>query len=213
MRFNDRADAGRQLAQQLLQYKDSPDVMVIALPRGGVVTGFEIAHTLGVPLDIVVPRKIGAPGQPELAVGALTEEGEPLLNELLMKKLGISTIDILSTIQEERKEAQRRLRLYRGDRKPLNLKDKTVILVDDGIATGSTMRAAIATVRVRGAKKIIVAVPVSSPEILNEIGQEVDSVICLHTPEVFWGVGAFYDRFAQTEDETVVELIDKAILG
>ena len=194
MRFKDRADAGRQLAHQLLQYKDSPDVMVVALPRGGVVTGFEIAQALGVPLDIVVPRKIGAPGQPELAVGALTEEGVPLLNELLIKKLGISDVDVRFTIEEEKKEAQRRLLLYRGDRNPLNLKGKIVILVDDGIATGATMRAAIATVRVRGAKKIIVAVPVSSPEILNEIGQEVDSVICLHTPEVFWGVSAFYNE-------------------
>ena len=210
MRFKDRSDAGKQLAKQLMQYKNNPNAIIIGLPRGGVVTAFEVARALELPLDIVVPRKIGAPGDPELAVGALTEDGIAIFNEDLMKALGLTEDDVKHIIDAEKKEAIRRLTLYRGDRAPLNLEDKIVILIDDGIATGATMRAAIASAQKKGAQKIVVAVPVSPPQVIERIKKEVDEIICLQIPEFFWGVGAFYDVFAQTEDEEVIALMKKS---
>jgi len=209
MRFRDRSDGGKKLAVLLTMYKDHPDAIIIGLPRGGVVTAFEVAKVLNLPLDIIVPRKIGAPTNPELAVGALTQEGDIVWNETLFKSLGLTVDDLANTIEEEKAESARRLQVYRGNRLPLNLKNKIVILVDDGIATGATMRAAVASARVQGAKKIVVAVPVSPPEALKQIKKEVDEVVCLQTPEVFFGVGAFYEIFAQTEDQEVIDLLEK----
>ena len=211
MRFRDRADGGQRLAKKLLTYKNNPKAIVLGLPRGGVVTAYEVAKELSLPLDIIVTRKIGAPGQEELAVGALTQEGKPIFNQELLESLGLSEQDVAAIIEKEKKEAQRLLATYRGNRAPLDVKNKIAIIVDDGIATGATMRAAVATARNLGALKIIVAVPVAPPESLKEIRKEADEVICLFIPEVMLGVGAFYDLFAQTDDATVIELLRKVI--
>ena len=172
MRFKDRVDGGKQLAVLLTKYKNNTDAIIIGLPRGGVVIAFEVSKELNLPLDIIVPRKIGAPTNPELAVGALTQEGAIVWNEALRKSLGLSPDDLKDIIAAEKKEAARRLRVYRGNRQPLNLKNKIVILVDDGIATGATMRAAISSARIQGAKFIVVAVPVSPMQVLEKIKQQ-----------------------------------------
>ncbi len=209
MMFKNRADAGRKLVPFLEHYKDNKNVIVIALPRGGIVTGYEIARELNVPLDIVVPRKIGAPMQEELAIGALTQDGNIMLNEVAMAKLGIKQTDIQATIEKEMQEAQRRLKTYRGDRPPLDLQDKIVLLVDDGIATGFTMRAAIESVRARGAKKIIIVVPVAPPDTVNQLLRVVDDVVCLAQPKPFGAISRFYQDFGQTTDQEVIELLQK----
>jgi predicted phosphoribosyltransferase len=205
--FHDRIDAGKKLAKHLQQYAGQPDVVVIGLPRGGVVVAAEVARELQVSLDIIIPRKIGAPGQEELAVGALTEDGTVQLNEELMQILGLSSADLTQIIEREKQEAKRRLKLYRGNRPPRILKDKTVILVDDGIATGSTIQAAIASAYEEGAKKIIVAIPVGPAITIKELKKEVDEVVCLQMPESFLGVSQFYRNFAQTSDEKVIRLM------
>ena len=207
MKFKDRVDAGRQLADALESYQAKDDVVVIGLPRGGVVTAFEVAQILELALDIILTRKIGAPMQPELAVGALTQDGEPTFDQNLMEQLGLTQKDLEPVVAEERQEAKRRLQLYRGDKLPLDLNGKTVIMVDDGIATGATMRAAIKSARSLGAEKIVVAVPVSPADSLEKIKREVDDTVCLYVPAVFFGVGGFYEQFAQTEDEQVIRLL------
>lgn len=208
-RFKDRVDAGKQLVSHLERYKNNLDAIVIGLPRGGVPVAFEVAKALGVPLDIVVSRKIGAPGRPELAVGAITEDGSVMLNRELMTMVGVNEEQLRVTIEAEKREAQRRLTLYRGDQPPLDLKDKITILVDDGIATGSTMLAAIVSARAHGAKKVIVAIPVAPADGVQKISKEADEVVCLSTPDFFPGVGYFYDTFGQTEDEEVIALMQK----
>lgn len=210
MVFKDRVDAGKLLAQQLLEYKDKPEVIVLGLPRGGVVTAFEIAKILDVPLDIVVPRKIGAPLNPELAVAAIAEDGSIIINDQLMNNLGLQLDDLQDLITTEKQEAARRMKLYRIGRPPLELAGKTVILVDDGIATGATMRAAISSVRSRGAKSIVVAVPVAPPDAIEEIRSEVEDLVCLFMTENFLGIGDFYDEFSQTKDQEVIDLMAKA---
>lgn len=210
MLFRDRVDAGKQLAQRLIGYKDKPETIVLGLPRGGVVTAYEVARILDLPLDIIVSRKIGAPHNQELAVAAIAEDGSIIINDQLMNDLGLQLDDLQNLISKEKKEAARRMKLYRADRKPLELAGKTVILVDDGIATGATMRAAITSVRSRGAKSIIVAVPVAPAESLDEIRSEVDDLICLSAPELFFGVGGFYEEFSQTEDQEVVDLMARS---
>jgi putative phosphoribosyl transferase len=207
LRFKDRVDAGKKLAQKLLSYQSDPTVMVVGLPRGGVVVAYEVAHLLQVPLDIIVPRKIGMPANPELALGAITQEGEPVWNEALIKSFHIHKEDLKDILEQEKREAARRLSLYRKSHLAQDFKNKTVILIDDGIATGATMRAAIAGIRAQGAKKIIVAVPVAPLEILEEIEKEADEIICLAVPRMFYGVGQFYDSFAQTTDEEVIALM------
>ncbi len=210
IRFKDRIDGGKKLAVLLASYKNNPNAIVIGLVRGGMITADQVAQALNLPLDLIVPRKISAPSSPELAVGALTQEGTIVWNNSLLKQLGLTIADLAENIEKEKKESVRRLHLYRDKRLPLNLKDKFVILVDDGIATGATMRAAIASARAQGAKKIIVAIPVSSRDALKKIEKEVDEVVCVTVPEVFWGVGGFYDIFDQTEDEEVIALMKKA---
>jgi len=209
IRFKDRVQAGRMLAQKLEKYKDRQDVIVIGLPRGGVPTAFEVAIYLHAPLDVIVSRKIASPAQPEFALGALTQEGEPFFDERLLRMVGVSKEDLQMVVEAERKEAQRRLALYRGNRPPLDLTNKIAILVDDGIATGATMLATILFARASNAKKIVVAIPVSPPDSLEKIKKEADEVVCLDTPSVFWGVGGFYDSFFQTTDQEVIELINK----
>jgi len=213
MIFKSRIDAGQKLAQALKKYKNLENGIVLALPRGGVVVGYEVAKKLNLPLDIICPRKIGAPGNPEFAIGAITETGEGIFDEETIKTYGISKEYIENEIKKEKAEAERRLKLYRGKRPCLVLKDKTVIIVDDGLATGLTMRAAIKTVRSRGAKKIIVAIPIGPPDSIEIVKREVDEIIYLDAPFFFGAVGAFYEEFGQTTDEEVIELLRKVTIN
>lgn len=210
MIFKNRVDAGQKLSQALEKYKDAKDTVILALPRGGVVAGYEAAKKLNLPLDIVVPRKIGAPGNPEFAIGAITETGEGIFNEETIKTYGISKEYIESEIKKEKAEAERRLKLYRGKRPCLVLKNKTVIILDDGLATGLTMRAAIRTVKSRKPKKIVVAFPIGPSDSIEILKREVDEVVYLDAPFFFGAVGAFYEEFGQTTDEEVIDLLKKA---
>jgi len=205
--FRDRVDAGRQLAQKLMQYKNDPNAIVLGLPRGGVPVAAEVADALKLPLDIVVTRKIGAPFNEELAVGALTQDGDVIWNETIMQMNQLTPEDLSDTIAKETKEAQRRLQLYRPGRGPLELKGKTVLLIDDGIATGATMLAAIKYVKDAGARTIIVGSPIATPDTLEKITPLVDEVVCLLIPKIFLGISAFYREFGQTSDEQVIEIM------
>jgi len=210
MIFKNRVDAGQKLVEKLKQYKDQKETLILALPRGGVVVAFEVAKALNLPLDLVVPRKIGAPFNEEYAIGAITETGEGIFDLEAIASLKVTKDYLDKKVAEEKNEAERRLKAYRQDRPPLNLEYKTVIIVDDGIATGLTMRAAIKSVKEKKAKKIIVAVPTSAKDSLQTIKNETDEVICLDTPLFFGAVGAFYQEFGQTTDEEVIELMKKS---
>ena len=210
MIFKNRQEAGQKLALALKKFKDKKDALILALPRGGVVVAYEIARDLNLPLDLVVPRKIGAPFNEEYAIGAITETGEGIFNQEAISSLNISQTYLNSKVAEERKEAERRLKIYRHDREPLNLANKTVIIVDDGIATGLTMRAAIKSVKEKKAVKIIVAVPVTATDSLKIIEKEADEVIYLDAPSFFGAVGEFYEEFAQTTDQEVIDLMNKS---
>ena len=205
--FQDRTDAGRQLAEELLSYAGRDDAIVLALPRGGVPVAFEVAQRLGVPLDVFVVRKLGVPGHEELAMGAIASGGIRVLNEDVLYVLpdAQSIVEMVTAI--EREELKRRERDYRGDRPAPEVRGRTVILVDDGLATGATMRAAAAALRQQGAAKIIVAVPVGAPGTCHEIRSVADEVVCLQTPGSFMGVGQYYEDFSQTTDEEVRELL------
>lgn len=209
MLFQDRSDAAKKLIPLLDKYRGRPDVIVLGLPRGGVVTAYEIAHALGVALDITCARKIGAPFNPELAIGAVTESGGAVFNEDLLLRLSIPDEMIQASVQAAQAEALRRVQTYRKGRPPLVLQDKVVILVDDGLATGATMKAAIQSVISMGALHIVVAVPVSPPDTLEEISALVDEVACLYAPYDFMAVGQFYRRFDQTTDDEVMNLLKK----
>ena len=203
--FKDRIEGGMQLLPLLQRYAHTKNTIVVGLPRGGVVTAFAIAKGLGLPLDIVVPRKIGAPDQPELAVGALTEDGTVIFNNDIMRELNLSPDDLRNTIAQEKEEAIRRLTLYRAGKPPRNFKGKTVIVVDDGIATGATMRAALASLRAQGVSILIVAVPVGARDALTSL--DADEVHCPIVADYFPGVGYFYQSFAQTTDQEVIDLL------
>ncbi len=205
--FVDRQDAGKQLARKLAAYKNHHNAIVIGLPRGGVIPAAEVAKELKLPLDILVPRKIGAPFNSELAVGAVTQDGQVVWNEQLMKSFHLSPDDLKDTIAKERAESNRRVQLYRQDRSQLDLKDKLVIIVDDGIATGATMRAAIVYAKQQGASKVIAATPVATVDTLELIAPEVDEIVSVQLPKTFLGISAFYDAFPQTEDDEVVALL------
>jgi putative phosphoribosyl transferase len=203
--FADRVEAGRRLASALAPFI-SKDAIVLAIPRGGVVVAFEVAHALGIPLDMIIPRKIGAPDNPELAIGAMTEDGPIILDDRLVSYLKVTENYIKEESERQRLEIERRLRLYRGKTPYPSLKDREVIIVDDGIATGSTMKAALTSVRKRGAKTVTIAVPVGPPSTIKELKKEADRVVCLHTPESFYAIGQFYELFAQTNDDEVIKL-------
>lgn len=209
MLFSDRHDAGKRLALQLKKYEARNDVVVLGLTRGGVVTAFEVAAYLKVPLNVVVVRKIGAPGNPELALGAVAECGEGVFNEHLIGLLGVSREYLASEVERQKTVVKQRLALYRGNAEAPEIKGKTVILVDDGIATGASMRAAIKSVRASKAKKIVLAVPIASPDSLQKIEKEVDEVVCLDAPSFFEAVGSFYRLFDQTTDEEIIRLLAK----
>jgi putative phosphoribosyl transferase len=210
MIFKNRVEAGQKLAETLEKFKDAKDTTILALPRGGVVVGYEVAKKLNLPLDIVVPRKIGAPGNPEFAIGAVGETGEGIFEEMVIGAYGITESYLQNEIKKEKAEAERRLKLYRGSRPPIDLKNKTVILVDDGLATGLTMRAAIKTVKKLGVNKIIVTVPITSPEAAELVKKEVDEIIYLEAPAFFGAVGSFYEEFGQTTDDEVIELLKQS---
>lgn len=205
--FLDRRDAGKQLAERLLAYRDQPDVLVLALPRGGVPVAFEVARQLHAPLDVFVVRKLGAPGHEELAMGAIASGGVQVLNQDVIRELRISELDIEAAAVRETLELERRERDYRGDRPPLEVQDRTTILIDDGLATGATMRAAIAALRRRDAGKIVVAIPVAAPRTCADIEGEIDEIVCLATPPAFEAVGEWYENFTQTSDAEVRNLL------
>ena len=208
--FRDRTDAGRRLAVGLRRYADRPDVIVLALPRGGVPVGYEVARALGAPLDVFVVRKLGVPGREELAMGAIASGGVQVLNEEIVGELGIPAAAVRRVAEAEGRELARRERLYRDDRPPPDLREKTVILVDDGLATGSTMRAAVAAVRRLGPARVVVGVPVGSPETCEVLAEEADEVVCPEQPDPFFAVGNWYRDFSQTTDEEVADLLARS---
>ncbi|HLH24383.1 MAG TPA: phosphoribosyltransferase [Chloroflexota bacterium] len=208
--FRDRYDAGRVLATKLLAYAHRPEVIVLALPRGGVPVGYEVAQALGVPLDVYLVRKLGVPGHRELAMGAIASGDVTVLNPDLIAALQIPPRAIEAVVAEEQAELARRERAYRGDRPPLDVRGRTTILVDDGLATGSTMRAAAQALRQEQAASIVVAVPVAPPEVCAEFQSEVDAVVCAVTPDPFYAVGLWYADFAPTTDEEVHDLLARA---
>jgi putative phosphoribosyl transferase len=210
--FVDRYDAGQKLAQKLGEYANRHDVAVLALPRGGVPVGYEVARHLGVPLDIFLVRKLGVPGHDELAMGAIGSGGVRVLNEQLIRELRISGNDIERVTAEEFQELERREKAYRGGKAPPLVEGKTVILVDDGLATGSTMRAAIKALRRLDPASIVVAVPVGSADTCREFQSEADKVICAREPRHFGAVSMWYANFDQTTDEEVEELLSRDLL-
>jgi len=211
--FVDRVEAGRKLAEKLESIGPFENPIILALPRGGVPVAYEVAKRLHAPLDVIIVRKLGAPFNREFAIGALVE-GEPervVLNEEAVYQLGVGKEYLDQVVGEEREELHRRQTQYRGSQNPLeNLSGKTVILIDDGIATGYTMKAALAAIREQNPASVIVAVPVAPPDTLPEMERLADRVVVLETPEPFWAVGAHYERFDQTSDEEVIELRQKS---
>ena len=208
-RFRNRTDAGRRLAEKLTAYAHRPDVLVLALPRGGVPVAFEVARSLDAPLDVFVVRKLGVPGHEELAMGAVATGGVRVLNEEIVHGLGIPESQIDAVAARELQELMRREGAYRGGQPPLRVDDKTVILVDDGLATGATMRAAVRALRQQHPQRIVVAVPTASPDTCEALRAEADEVVCLTTPEPFLAVGYWYDDFAQTTDAEVGDLLGR----
>lgn len=208
--FPDRAEGGRYLATKLAAYRGHPNLVVLALPRGGVPVGYEVATVLHAPLDVFIVRKLGVPGHEELAIGAIASGGAQVLDQYLIRELGIPEQEIARVIAAEERELERREQEYRGSRPPVNVTGHTVILVDDGLATGYTMRAAVAAIEQEGAAETIVAVPVAPIDICESLRAEVDDVVCAATPEPFMAVGLWYRDFSQTTDEEVRELLARA---
>lgn len=206
--FTDRVDAGRRLARELATRDLKGRLVVLGLPRGGVPVAAEVAHALHAPLDVLVVRKVGAPGQEELALGAVGEEGAVVRNDAVIRASGISPDDLGALESAQQEEVERRASLFRHRHSPTTLKHRTAIIVDDGIATGATMRAACAIARARGAARIVVAVPVAAPDTLEKL-PDADEVICLHAPEEFMAVGMHYVDFRQTSDAEVVEIMSR----
>jgi predicted phosphoribosyltransferase len=208
--FSDRSEAGRVLAAKLASYANRPDVIVLALPRGGVPVAFEVACAIGAPLDVFIVRKLGVPGHEEYAMGAIATGGVRVLNDQVVQALGIPGRIIDAVTQREQQELVRREREYRGDRPPPDVRGKTVILVDDGLATGATMQAAVKALRVQQPGRIVVAVPTASAESCEQMRADAEEVICAITPEPFHAVGLWYEDFSQTTDEEVRELLARA---
>jgi putative phosphoribosyl transferase len=206
--FRDRAQAGQLLSQKLRTYADRPDVIVLGLPRGGVAVAREVARSLRAPLDVFLVRKLGAPGQEELAMGAIATGGVRVLNDDVVRALRISPSVIDSVTAREARELMRRERLYRAGRSALQLAGRTVILVDDGLATGSTMRAAVAALHQAKPARIVAAIPIAAAPTCQELAAEVDQVVCLHTPEPFYSVGFWYEDFSQATDAEIRDLLE-----
>ena len=204
--FQNRIDAGKKLAKKLSEYGGC-DVVVLAIPRGGVIVGFEVAKELNAPLDIVIPRKIGAPNNPELAIGAVTQDGTVMLNSEVVLFLGVQEEYIEDEKRKQIKEIERRMKKYRGDAVYPKLEGKIVILVDDGLATGATTRAAIASIRRQKPSMLILAIPVGPRDTIDGLKREVDKIVFLSTPEPFYAIGQFYLNFEQTTDDEVVNIL------
>ncbi|MFG3225680.1 phosphoribosyltransferase family protein [Kitasatospora sp. NPDC048194] len=208
-RFTDRTDAGRRLAARLGP-SGGADTVVVALPRGGVPVAAEVARALGAPLDICVIRKLGVPYQPELGMGAIGEDGVRVLNEQVIRLAGVTDDQLAAVERRERTELERRARRYRGDRPPADLRGRTVVVVDDGIATGSTAKAACRIVRARGAARVVLAVPVAPRDWTDRLAEVADELVCVDTPSPFYAIGEFYRDFSQTGDEEVLRLLAEA---
>ena len=211
--FRDRTDAGRRLGRALREQVAADSPLILGLPRGGVPVASEVAAALGGDLDVLVVRKIGVPYQPELGAGAIASGGVQVLSERVMRMAGVDEADLAPVIERERAELRRREQTYRGDREPLSVAGRTVILVDDGMATGSTMRAAVEAVRKLGAGRVVVAVPTASAEAAGEMRRVADEVVCLDTPSPYMAVGYWYEHFGQTSDEEVRELLSGQASG
>lgn len=208
--FQDRRDAGRRLAEHLSEYENRSDVVVLGLARGGLPVALEVAKALNAPLDVLVVRKLGVPGHRELAMGAIASGGVRVMNDSIVRSLSISSAQVNSVADEEQKELERRERKYRGDKERLEVAGRTVILVDDGLATGASMRAAVTALRMQGPDRIVVAVPTGARITCLEFETEVDELVCLTTPDPFFAVGAWYEDFSQTTDEEVHRLLEMA---
>ena len=207
--FADRSDAGRQLAARLIHYRDQAPI-VLALPRGGVVVGYEVARALGAPLDVIVARKLGAPDQPELGIGAIAPGGVRILDDFAVRYLGITPEELDQITAAETREMERRLRLYRGDRPAPDLHNRTVLLVDDGLATGVTARAAIHSIRQQEPQRLVLAVPVCAPQTAEALSAEVDDLVCVSAPAHFRAVGLWYHDFRPVSDGEVIALLERA---
>jgi len=207
--FHDRHDAGRRLAQKLLHYKEVKDTIVIALPRGGVVVGYDVSLALRLPLDVLITRKLGTPLNPELAMGALAETGYVHMNQDVIQEYDVSKVQLDQEMLRQESEVQRRIERYRGGRALPPLKGRTVILVDDGIATGATFYATLGALIKSETGRVVAAVPVAPPRIVTELETLVDEVVVLHTSAWFFGIAQFYERFPQVEDEEVIACLDK----
>ncbi len=207
--FRDRRHAGRELGERLKRLVDG-DVVVLALPRGGVEVGYEVARTIGAPLDVIVARKLGAPSQPELGIGAVAPGGIMLLDTRTIRQLGLSEEDIARVAEQERAEMHRRLKEYRGEDEPADLSGKTPVIVDDGLATGVTALAAVRAARAANAERILLAIPVCAAETAAMMEKEVDELVCLSQPDPFIAVGVWYEHFGQTSDAQVIELLEEA---
>jgi predicted phosphoribosyltransferase len=210
MIFRDRSEAGRLLAFRLAEFVNREDVTVLGLPRGGVPVAFEVAQALHAPLDVFVVRKLGTPGQEELAMGAIASGGVRVLNTDVISALEIPPETVEAEARAEERELERREQEFRGNRAPIEVRDRTVILVDDGLATGSTMKAAVAALRAKEPRRIVVAVPVAARSTCEEMQALADAVVCLHAPAEFFAVGQWYRTFPQTSDDEVRALLARA---
>lgn len=210
MIYQNRSDAGRRLAARLAHRAGDPSLLVLGLPRGGVPVAAEVAEALGAPLDVYVVRKLGVPGQRELAMGAIASGGVRVMNERVLVAAGVTPEEVEEVFREEERELERRERALRGDRPAPDVEERTVVLVDDGIATGSTMRAAIAALRARGAGTVVVAVPIAASETCAEFAEEVDEIVCAATPDPVRAISLWYEDFEQTTDAEVRELVERA---
>jgi putative phosphoribosyl transferase len=207
MLFQDRHEAGQALARELASFAGSSNLIVLGIPRGGVVVGHEIAKALGAPIDVYITRKIGAPHNPELAIGAVASDGTLIIDQQLVRRLGVEQDYVEEESRRQKDEISRRLSEYRGDRPSPQLAGKIVILVDDGVATGATTLVTIRAIKAQDPSELVLAVPVGPRDSIESLKQEVDKLVCLHAPEIFWAVGAFYNVFDQTSDAEVKALL------
>jgi putative phosphoribosyl transferase len=210
MGFRDRRDAGRRLAEELAEFADRPDVVVLGLPRGGVPVAYEVARALHAPQDLFLVRKVGVPGHEELAMGAVAGGGTQVLDQRLIQALGLDRETVAASVRREQRELERQERLYRAGGPGYEISSRSVLVVDDGLATGWSMRAAVTAMRLMGPSEVVVAVPVAPSQTCDELAAVADCVVCLNKPERFHAVGLWYDHFGQTTDEEVIALLARA---